>query len=471
MLPIIQLLLMSQVQEQYLLRDDFTDTRAAGSVNGTLAVPGPGGARIVTDTETKISQSGGNTVFAGGKAAPAWGDPGRWWAGIVRAAGRLLITKVNTSTIGANGMMIGFDINQAGGLGDVHTLWITPGGVLSSYNSAALTVIGAIATNNPYTMAILLRSTGCFYIIKGGTFTNFTLLYIAPTASHATIYPALSNNDNVAMVDFIRVPVTLWLPTPLASDGMTSATLTDGAGHAETTGVGSGGGNVPWATAATWAVAGGVALNTPVLGGELAAGNLVVGTWYSITATQADHFYVGCAVGDHFRATAATALDANNKVKAFTTAELFRLLAQAFTADVLAQITNVARTDRTSRGLAVRLNDPTTPTSGIIARFDGLGNISVVEFSGATYTQLFTAAKAWAASDSLQLIADGANIRLIHLTSACVATLIGSTAAATITTGNYHGLFSTDPGNTLDNLVIYSRGTDNSYSILDRWSK
>lgn len=456
--------------EKYLLRDDFSDTLAAGSVNGTLAVPGPGGARVVTDTENKLSLSGGNCVFASGKASPAWGDPAIWYAGIVRAVGRLLITKINVSAFNTNGMMIGFDSNQSGGQGDVHTLWSLSAGSLAIYNNAVLTVIGTISASTPYKLAFGLRAVGCFYLIKGGAFTNYKLLYVAPTANTTPLYPALANADHVLTTDFIRVPVTLWLPTPLASDGMTSATLTDGAGHAETTGIGSGGANVPWATAATWSVAGGVALNTPVLGAELNSGALVVGTWYSITATQANYFYAGCAIGDHFRATAATALDANNKVKAFTTAELFRPLNTSFTADVVAQVKAVAMTARTHSGMAIRLNDPTTPTSGILAFFDK-GSVTVVEFSGATWTQLFTAVKAFTANDSLQLIADGANVRLIHLTSAGVATLIGSTAVATITTGGYCGLFSTDVGNTLDNLVIYPRGAGNEYAILDRWSK
>ena len=174
--------------------------------------------------------------------------------------------------------------------------------------------------------------------------------------------------------------------------------------------------------------------------------------------------------GDSFRATATTALDVNNKVKAFTTAELFRPLNASMTADVIAQTKAVAMTARTHSGLAIRLNDPTTPTSGILAFFDK-GSVTVVEFNGAIYTQLFTAVKAWVASDSLQLIANGVNVRLFHLTSAGVATLIGSTAAATITNGNFHGLFSTDVGNTLDNWICYARGSGGEYAILDKWSK
>lgn len=48
------LLAMRRGGKPYLLRDEFTDTLAAGSVDGTPAVPGPG-TRSVTDTGNNIS--------------------------------------------------------------------------------------------------------------------------------------------------------------------------------------------------------------------------------------------------------------------------------------------------------------------------------------------------------------------------------------------------------------------------------
>jgi SPP1 family predicted phage head-tail adaptor len=55
-----------------------------------------------------------------------------------------------------------------------------------------------------------------------------------------------------------------------------------------------------------------------VVGDELATGTLTIGTLYQITATETNHFYTDCAVGDVWTATAATALDADNKVKPVT---------------------------------------------------------------------------------------------------------------------------------------------------------
>ncbi|MBM3136394.1 MAG: hypothetical protein FJZ89_14160, partial [Chloroflexi bacterium] len=72
--PRQRLILFDLAAPAYLLRDNFDDVLAAGSVNGTYAVPGPG-TRTVTDAESKLSLSGGVLSISGGKAAPAYGDP------------------------------------------------------------------------------------------------------------------------------------------------------------------------------------------------------------------------------------------------------------------------------------------------------------------------------------------------------------------------------------------------------------
>lgn len=53
-------------------------------------------------------------------------------------------------------------------------------------------------------------------------------------------------------------------------------------------------------------------------GVELASGNTAAYTVYEITATQTDHFYTGCNVGDVFVLASGKALDFNNKVKQVT---------------------------------------------------------------------------------------------------------------------------------------------------------
>jgi len=83
---------------RWLLRDEFTDTRSAGNVNGTPATPGPG-TRTVVDANSKLTVGAGVLNFAtGGTGA---GDPSLWWGVQAREAGRLLIVSTIPASTGA----------------------------------------------------------------------------------------------------------------------------------------------------------------------------------------------------------------------------------------------------------------------------------------------------------------------------------------------------------------------------------
>ena len=51
------------------------------------------------------------------------------------------------------------------------------------------------------------------------------------------------------------------------------------------------------------------------LGSEIATGTLTVSLLYKITATEANHFFTGCAIGNYFVSVGTETCDANNKVK------------------------------------------------------------------------------------------------------------------------------------------------------------
>ena len=75
--------------------------------------------------------------------------------------------------------------------------------------------------------------TGYYLFIKGGIYTNWTLLYQTALGSTA-VYPVISSYNSISTADNIRIPTSTWLPTPLAYDTFTRA---DGAiGSSETTG-------------------------------------------------------------------------------------------------------------------------------------------------------------------------------------------------------------------------------------------
>lgn len=54
------------------------------------------------------------------------------------------------------------------------------------------------------------------------------------------------------------------------------------------------------------------------LGSEIATGTLTVNKQYVITATQADHFYTGCAIGEYWVSDGTETCDVNNKVQDVT---------------------------------------------------------------------------------------------------------------------------------------------------------
>ena len=54
------------------------------------------------------------------------------------------------------------------------------------------------------------------------------------------------------------------------------------------------------------------------VGSEIATGSLTAGVLYVITATEAGHFYINCAVGDYFVAAGGETCNASNKVKEVT---------------------------------------------------------------------------------------------------------------------------------------------------------
>jgi len=209
----------------YTLNDTFNTDLAAGAVNGTLATDGVS-ARLVTDANSKLSISGGTMNFATGGVT--WGDPGIWYPSVSRVAGRMLVGKINRA-LGSS--IIGFGAATSGFPSDSVVYTDGSGNIWHDGGSA---VVGSEATGTDYITATILRGSGSYTFIKGGAYTNWTLLWVKSTSSTATLYPGVSvgTNATVYSADNIRIPSALWLPTPLAYDTFAtdSATLTEGVG-------------------------------------------------------------------------------------------------------------------------------------------------------------------------------------------------------------------------------------------------
>ncbi len=241
----------------YLLRDEFTDTRAAGAVNGTAATPGPG-TRVVVDTTSKLSIGSGVADFNGNSA----GDPGLWYGGQTRVAGLLVLCKLDIKQVNQHAYA-GWDTDQTV-LGQSQFRF-APSSLITE--TASSLPIGAY-TATAYETAVILKATGSYMLIKGGAFSNWTLLWIYVTGNDATMYPGATVHQGDQDLDYIRIPDVTWLPTPLAYDTFTRA---NGAlGTSETTGPDSQTVTArTWESGgSTWAIASNEAVNTPTEGAD-----------------------------------------------------------------------------------------------------------------------------------------------------------------------------------------------------------
>ncbi len=249
----------------WLLNDSFNDTRAAGSVNGTPATPGPG-TRVVVDTASDLSLSGGNMVLGGYNAN---GDPGLWLGSVTRAAGVLAVAHFDLGHRD-NGFVFSFDTNQSGSGAELVK------NVTSTLRDPDNTVIsGTLVAWRNYYLALVLKSTGAYIFAKERTqFPNWTMLWHGTKDNTATLYPQLAAESaytsGTNLYSFLRVPQELWLPTAIYD----SFTRSNGAiGTSESTGP-----DGQAAPAKTWtgtgaAVASNKAVITPTQGSNLITNN------------------------------------------------------------------------------------------------------------------------------------------------------------------------------------------------------
>lgn len=239
----------------YELRDDFSMDVAAGSVNGTDAAPGPG-SRVVVDTNDKISISSGLLNFAAGETA----NDGLWLDAITRAAGRIIMAEITfADTNGTPGF--GVDTNQATSIRD--RFYCSSSGSLRVQPDGGSTIVVGSYTAVSHYLAVIMRASGLYWLIRGGSYSNWNLLWISSSGSAAG-YPGLQSVGTAGIFtsDFLRVPFASFLPAPIAYDTFTRDNSS--LGESETTG--PDGQTVPAITwnGSTWTIDTHCAVNTPV---------------------------------------------------------------------------------------------------------------------------------------------------------------------------------------------------------------
>jgi hypothetical protein len=99
-------------------------------------------------------------------------------------------------------------------------------GSLNPYaNGAQLPIVGSVATTDILDIVILLRAVGFYAYIKGGSFTDWTLLWVDATSTRDNLYLGSSPGDGTANygLDRLILPTRTFIPPITVYDTFTAA--------------------------------------------------------------------------------------------------------------------------------------------------------------------------------------------------------------------------------------------------------
>lgn len=369
-------------------RDLGADTFGGGAINPA--------AWAKTDTETKLSVSGGVLSCAGGMATPAWDDPRLTSIQpILAGGGRTLEFELNISNLQSFAKEFGFHTVSPLAADIFPCFLVSSAGVVSAGigSGGANQIITPItlSLSTSYRFRIVLKNPGALFYYSTNNGVNWQLLWERSTGFTGNHYYGFTIKDGIFTSDYFRL-----------SQGQAK----------------------PAIISTTVAI-------TPALGAELASGTLTVGAWYEITATEVDHFYAGSAIGDTFRATATTALDANNKVKRITLASAIGLAGNAHSKNGVRDCAVTVAATRQA-GIITCLDSETTPLYYLHAYVDRItGNAYLLKVENGTTTQLIGAAVTYSAAAALRIVSVGTKHGLYY------ANAIVGTIQTVDTSSNY----------------------------------
>lgn len=268
------LLLRRRVPIPYLLRDEFTTADDNPLTSPRNCEPGSG-TFAFRDVEGKLAIASGWLEWTAQASAVYAEQDAVSPLTITRTPGRMLLNKWRCATDNPHyPLALVSSTTPAWNHTNVqHGFWRSGALTLSTVGNATVgpAVCAFVADGTIYKLVIIQRATGAYYLIKGGAFTNWTLLFSGIASTTTPLYAASTGYSAVFSTGAYRLPTFLWLPTPLLStSGAMTWPTTDGLGHAEGVagGLGAGGGGLTMMDAGTWSTAGGYILNTPVKGTE-----------------------------------------------------------------------------------------------------------------------------------------------------------------------------------------------------------
>jgi hypothetical protein len=193
----------------YLLRDEFTTAEASPIASPRTCEPGPGTLTIV-ENDGALNISAGSMVFTA-QTTPAWGDLGVIGTALTRAEG-LVLSVIRTQASNKYSHPISFQnlnaLPNADTPANSDASFYIPAtaNVLASYNgNNGAVYVATLTTDVPHQYAIVLRSAGAYYLIKGGIYTEWTLVWVTKLGTTATLYPAIESYNAAGTADSLRV--------------------------------------------------------------------------------------------------------------------------------------------------------------------------------------------------------------------------------------------------------------------------
>jgi hypothetical protein len=214
-----------------LLNERFLTDRAAGTLGGqTLACePGPG-SLTYTDTEGKLSVSGGKLVCAGGKATPGYTDPKAGGAASYTRASGLALLGSLTVPSNANGQrcVLGWydlgEVQQA-----LAKPWDDGSKVQATFATAGDLNFGSPWDRGSTIDYVLINRLAGSYLLARSAPGPYTLYWVDNAKVSTPIYPVVANHSvpNLQATN-IRV-LSLAAPGPrwATDDGLATSVLTN----------------------------------------------------------------------------------------------------------------------------------------------------------------------------------------------------------------------------------------------------
>jgi hypothetical protein len=189
----------------FVFRDDFTTNDAAPITSPRTAEPGPG-TLTITDTGNKAGIAGNKLVL--GTLTTTSVDPILLGDLSAVTGGTAMIFIGNISSGANNHFQAGF---RATGQNRQATINALVGNFFGTHAAGSYTALGysPISADVDYNYAVIRRTSGGYFLlIKGGVYTNWTIIgvFVSPTlAATEGVFIGPANTDLNSTIDSIRV--------------------------------------------------------------------------------------------------------------------------------------------------------------------------------------------------------------------------------------------------------------------------